>query len=892
MKNILSLYFIFFAIGVKAQQSPRTVISINEQWEFTKDNYTPAASSPGPTIRWRPAHLPHTWNVADVMDDDPGYYRGICWYRKRLEITPAMKKKRLVLYFEGANQVTTVFVNGKKVGDHSGGYTSFYVPLEDCLLPGSTTNELIVQVDNRHNANIPPLSADFSFFGGIYRDVFLVIADRVHFTFGDHASGGVLITTPLVTKEKAEVVIRSTVSNDLTIEKKVNVVSAIINKEGHKIAESVAEMTLKPGDDTELRQEIKLKDPHLWTPETPYLYTIKTTISEPGSGIILDEINNPLGFRWFHFDAKKGFYLNGNSYKLVGASRHQDYEGMGNAVPDALAREDIRLLKDMGGNFLRVAHYPQDPSVLEACDQLGILASVEIPIVNEITETDSFYNNCAGMLVEMIRQNHNHPSVIIWCYMNEVLLRPHFNNDVARQKIYYANIERLAKRLDSITRKEDPFRITMMANHGDFEKYRNTGLIAIPMVVGWNLYSGWYGGSLKDFSGFLDNHHKVFPGKPFMVTEYGADADPRIRSLKPTRFDKSVEYTTAFHRFYMAEMMKRPFVAGAMAWNLADFNSEGREETMPHINNKGLLTWNRVPKDPYYLYQALLVKKPFIKITSANWLQRTGIADSIKGVCYQPIQVATNLHSVELMLDGKTLGRKNAVDGICEWEVPFRNGKNNIVVKGTRGGLVYEDRLNIGFELLPYHLADTRLPFTHMNILLGASRYYIDEEKKQVWIPDQPYRPGAWGYTGGHPFKLAGNGRLPYGTDKNILGTNDDPVYQTQQVGIQKYQLDVPAGQYELSLHFAELAGGNAKELPYNLSDTGRSKMTSSRVFNVYVNNVVVMESFNISEQYGLATAVVKKIKLAVAENEGVNIEFKPLAGEPVLNALELRKIY
>lgn len=332
-------------------------------------------------------------------------------------------------------------------------------------------------------------------------------------------------------------------------------------------------------------------------------------------------------------------------------------------------------------------------------------------------------------------------------------------------------ITKLAKTLDSTTRSEDPSRYTMLVNHGDFNRFKAVGLTDIPMIVGWNLYSGWYGGNLTDFPAFLERHHKELPTKALMVTEYGADADPRIRSLHPVRFEKSVEYTTAFHQYYLSEMMKRPFVAGAMLWNLADFNSETREETMPHINNKGLLTWDRTAKDPWFLYQASLHKEPFLKITSANWKLRGGLADSNTLVCYQPVQVAANLDSVELCMNGKSMGIKMIENSLAEWKVPFVNGENKIMVKGSKEGKAYIDQLDISFQLQPYQLNNEQLPFNQLNILLGADRYYIDERRQQIWLPDQPYRPGSWGHIGGKPFKIANGGRLPYGTDKNIVGT-------------------------------------------------------------------------------------------------------------------------
>ncbi|RZM15925.1 MAG: hypothetical protein EOO88_43215, partial [Pedobacter sp.] len=373
-----------------------------------------------------------------------------------------------------------------------------------------------------------------------------------------------------------------------------------------KLVRSVSTPALiNASQNKEIVQDIPVTYPTLWSVASPYLYKASTIITEASTGKVLDEIEHSVGFRWFTFDASQGFFLNGKSLKLIGASRHQDRKGFGNAVPDSLARKDVVLLKEMGGNFLRVAHYPQDPAVLKACDELGILASVEIPVVNEITETDSFYNNCLQMQVEMIRQHYNHPSVIIWCYMNEVLLRPSFNDDKARQTLYFSNIAKLAGRLDSLTRKEDPFRYTMIAHHGNYNQYKEVGLIDIPMIVGWNLYQGWYGSKIEDLPPYLDRYHRDYPQKPMMITEYGADADPRIRSTDPVRFDKSIEYATYYHQYYLEQIMQRPFVAGAQVWNLADFNSETRNESMPHINNKGLLQWDRTPKDPYYFYNGV-----------------------------------------------------------------------------------------------------------------------------------------------------------------------------------------------------------------------------------------------------------------------------------------------
>jgi len=884
----LPLFFVCqYAFAQSATKSPRIVIAQNKDWQFVKDssgNLNAATITGGQRVE-----LPHTWNIKDVMDDMPGYYRGIGWYKKKLFIGKTLQHKKLFLYFEGADQQTEVFVNGKKAGSHTGGYTAFCIPITGLVKNGY--NEIAVKVDNSFNEHIPPLSADFTFYGGIYRVVSLIATEDIHFSMEDNASTSVYISTPVVSEQHAAVDIKGAFENNSGSIKNVQVISVIHDRQHKKMAEVKTRIALMPGERKNFKQSVTSFDaPHLWSPEDPYLYSITTTIIDTASGILFDEIKNPLGLRWFSFDAAKGFFLNGKPYKLIGTSRHQDYKGIGNAVSKKMAIADIAWIKNTGSNFFRAAHYPQDPAILQACDELGLLASVEIPIVNEITESEDFYRNCKNMQVEMIRQNYNHPSVIIWCYMNEVFLRPHFANDKERQKKYFSAITSLAQSLDSITRKEDPYRYTMIANHADFNRYNEYKLATIAMITGWNLYSGWYGGKQEDFPAFLDRHHETLPQQPFMITEYGADADNRIRSTTPLRFDKSVEYATKFHQFYITEIMKRPFVAGAVVWNLADFNSETRTETMPHINNKGLLTWDRIPKDPYYLYQASFLKTPFVKISSGNWKNRAGVADSVNNNCVQPVQVASNIDELNLELNGQYIGTAKTVNGLAEWNVPFINGANLVEVKGVKSGKKYRDTLSVNFEMQPYRFGKTTA-FKQLNILLGAKRYFIDDAIQQVWLPDQPYRAGSWGSIGGKMFFIENNTRLPYGTDKNIRGTDNDPVYQTQQFGINAYCFDVPAGRYELTLHFAELQGGVIKMPPYNLGDSARDEDNVKRIFDVLVNDQPFLRQFNMAKEYGLATAIVKKTTVAVANNTGITITFKALEGEPVLNAIQLKKI-
>jgi beta-galactosidase len=318
---------------------------------------------------------------------------------------------------------------------------------------GPTANEVIVKVDNSSNPNIPPLSGDFTFYGGLYRDVHLVVANPVHFELDNHASAGVFVTTPTVSAAAANVVVTGRVANDGRTARTVRVLTKVLDRQGRTVAQQQARVRLEAGQRQAFRQALpRVPKPHLWSPDDPYLYRVVTAVmGEAKAAAPLDEIDLPLGMRWYKFDPNEGFFLNGQHLTLVGANRHQDFEGLGNALPDALHERDVLLLKQMGGNLLRVAHYPQDPAVLAACDRLGILASVEIPIVNAITDSPAFFRNSETMQTEMIRQHFNHPSVVIWAYMNEVLLR--LPGGVTREneagKTYFKRVRKLI--LDSLS---------------------------------------------------------------------------------------------------------------------------------------------------------------------------------------------------------------------------------------------------------------------------------------------------------------------------------------------------------------------------------------------------------------------------------------------------------
>ena len=889
---------VFLFSGISAFGQKRIIQGINTNWHFFKGAIQGFPKQESSALRWESVSLPHTWNTTDVLDDEKGYYRGMAWYTKNLYIPANWKEKEVFLHFEGSSQVTEVYVNGQLAGVHTGGYTAFTIPLSRYLKfngPGMQENVLQIKVDNSHNENIPPLSGDFTFFGGIYRDVYLIATNKVHIAVDDHGSEGIFISTPSVSPLSASVQVKGQISNQSSYVRNLIIRSVVKDREGLIVAEKKQKLRLDEGETSNFMMVLKdLKSPHLWAPSTPYLYQVITKVEDARSADLLDEISSPLGFRWFKFDAGQGFFLNGMPFKLIGANRHQDYKDRSNALPDAIHIRDVELLKAMGGNFMRISHYPQDPAVLQACDRLGILTSVEIPIVNRVTESEEFSNNCKTMQLEMIRQNFNHPSVIMWAYMNEVLLSLRYEKGSSEQKNYITKVARLAGELEELTRKEDPSRYTLMSNHGSFDLYHKAGLTRIPQVVGWNLYQGWYSGELADFGKFLDNHHQILPDKPLIVTEYGADADPRVHTLQAVRFDKSNQYSLSFHQAYLKAILERPFVAGSALWNLADFNSEARAEASPHLNTKGILSIGRKEKDMYLFYQANLKKDPFLQIGSQGWRLRTGIEDkSGAGYCTQPLVVFSNQKSITLKHNGKILAEKEITQGLASFDVPFTEGSNLLEAHASKEGSTLTDAAKIDFKLLPENLASQAVPFTELNVSLGDKRFLVDDELHQVWMPEKAYEPGSWGYVGGEVFVMKNNQRIRYGSDKNIMGTDYDPVYATQRLGIEQFRLDVSTGNYEVTLHFAELLSAEKREeLLYNLTETAsKTEPLNMRSFDVLINQLQVFSNLGSSNYLQPEKAFSSKFKVIVEGKEGIVIDFKAREGLAILNGIQVRKL-
>lgn len=891
MKKLFYIFILLFIVGwVQAQQ--RVVYTINDGWKFTKGSPFEAQLTGCDDSSWETVNIPHTWNDKDADDETPGFYRGPVWYRKQLFIDKSQEGRRAVIYFEGANQEVRFYLNGQFVGEHKGGYTRFCFDITPHLRYGQE-NLFAIYVNNVYNPNIPPLSADFTFFGGIYRDVYLQFMNPVHIAANDYASSGVYIRTPEVNNSAASLEITTLLTNDMSQPTEIRVENIICDADGKEVKKTQAEVKLAAGETkTDISKKIKIDSPRLWDIDDPYRYMVYTRILDKRKGTLLDEVVNPLGLRWFKFDSEKGFFLNGKGRKLIGTARHQDYFQKGNALRDELHVQDVLLLKEMGGNYLRVSHYPQDPVIMEMCDKLGIVTSVEIPVVNAVTETEEFLHNSVEMAKEMVRQDFNRPSVMIWGYMNEIFLRRPYTEGKQLED-YYRFTEKVARALEATIREEDPSRYTMMAYHNMPQYYEDAHLTEIPMIQGWNLYQGWYEPDINEFQRLLDRAHKAYKGKVLMVTEYGPGVDPRVHSYQPERFDFSQEYGLVYHKHYLNEMMKRPFIAGSSLWNLNDFYSESRVDAVPHVNNKGVVGLNREKKDVYWFYKTALSRRPILVIGNREWKSRGGVVNTAQKECIQSVPVFSNAEEVELFVNNKSLGKKKIENNYALFDVPFVGGENLLEAVAVTGDNKLRDMLRIQFQLVGSQLKDEAVPFTELNVMLGSPRYFEDRAANVAWIPEQEYKPGSWGFIGGTSYRRQTGFGTMLGSDIDIHGTDMNPIFQTQRVGIKSFKADVPNGEYSVYLYWAELESDKEREaLVYNLGADSEQTFAGNRSFGISINGTTVSDDFNVARDYGYARAVIKKFVITVKDGKGVSVDFHKKEGEPILNAIRIYRNY
>jgi beta-galactosidase len=613
----------------------RKTVLINEDWKFVKENVgvEKVFAEPGEKV-----NIPHTWNAMDGQDGGNDYYRGTCWYGKTFKKPIFNSGDQVYLEFRGANSTAEVWMNKTKLSTHDGGYSAFRVNITEAL---KEENELVVSVDNGPSDRVYPQKADFTFYGGIYRDVYMVIVSDSHFDMDYYGGSGLQITSE-VNEKNAVVNLKSFVTGEAEAVRYT--------------VEGVGDIEV-PVRDGVAAGNINISEVHLWDGvEDPYLYEAKAELIEDGN--VVDQVNSRFGCRTFSFDKEKGFILNGRPYPLRGVSRHQDRRGVGNAITKEMMIEDIELIKEIGASTIRLAHYQHDQYFYDLCDEYGMIVWAEIPYITE--HLPEGRKNTISQMKELIIQNFNHPSIICWGLSNEISVTGLTDDLMENHKL----LNDLAHRLDNT-------RPTTMAHA--FMLEIDEPLVFLPDIMSYNLYYGWYLGEPADNDIFFDDFHKKYPDKIIGLAEYGADANPRLQTSSPERGDYTEQYQCVYHEHLLKMFEERPYIWSTHVWNMFDFAADGRDEGGENgINQKGLVTFDRkYKKDAFYLYKANWSKESFVHLCGRNYVERHEEETEVK--------VYSNYDSVELYNNGKLVGKQSG-DKIFIFKLKLQD-KHRIEVK-------------------------------------------------------------------------------------------------------------------------------------------------------------------------------------------------------------------
>lgn len=864
MKKIFPL-ILFISISFTAYASQR---SLNDQWLFCLNNQNADLVFVDSKLDWELVNLPHTWNADDAYVTK-SYYRGSAWYHKSFSLSETEKFKHLFLKFEGVSSTAYIYLNNKYIGTHKGGYSSFQFDVTP-FLNQDTPNELYVKVNNE-NKDVAPLMGDFTIWGGIYRNVWLVSTDQIYLKSNEYNGQEVLVTTPNVTSETATVKTEMTVVNKSNQTKKIWVRTTIKNKEGSVVAKNSKKITVSKNSEISFTpNQIEIASPELWSPDSPVLYRVDTELLETNGGLI-DKKSVNIGFRWYRFDPEKGFFLNGKHLKLIGVNRHQDFEGLGNALTDDFHYKDMQLIKNMGANYIRIAHYPQAEAILDACDQLGIIAWEEVPNIESVLLDSAYTANCITNFKEMLYQHYNHPALIMWGLMNESIwgiIRLFPENE---RKPYLEKTLELAKVLNKTAHNIDPYRLTTIANHGDRVAYEQAGLNNVTDIVGWNVYNGWYGGDTKGFAETVDEEHRNFPQRILAVSEYGAGSDKRLHSLHPQSFDFSIEYQQKYHEEILPYIKDRDFLCATSVWNMFDFGSANRDESMPRINNKGLVYYNRTPKDVYYYYQAALSSFPVVHIALRDFYNITEVSDSIGKLKY-PVKVYSNRNDVELIVNGKSYGVKNPENYTINFLPELINGENVVEVK-LNDKII--DALAIQCSIIPQYLSDFSTKFFQIGLNCGSNCNFTDDKSGFTWLADRPYSKGSFGYIGGKEYKPTD---YKIGITDQVFGTRNNPLFQTFRLDAEGYQFDVPDGEYQIELSYIST-------IPEVCGD-----ISEHNSFQFLINQQDVFPSINISKTSNKITSINLQTFFQAKNNAGIFIQLKKINGNSLISAIRITK--
>ncbi len=672
--------------GLRPQQQ------LNAGWRFTRSDPRGAQLPTFDDRSWARVNLPHTWNADDLHDPRPVrdslevmpmYDRGPGWYRLRFNVSAEWRGRYVRLDVGAAANVAEVWLNGQRLGQHRGGYTDFHLRADTHLKfgPGlAGENVLAIRVDNSYRDDLPPRTADYNFQGGLYRQVWLTARPL---TFIKHVAWN----TPELSAARAQTELITLVRNFDSRPAARTLVTNLVDPLGEIVQSLHHSFTIQPAAIDTIRQRTTVLHPWLWHPDHPHRYRIVSTLYEgrwpagdtlPTSlpGPARDQVITTLGFRWYSMSADSGLSLNGRRLKLKGVNVHQDYLHRGWAVDSGQKARDFTLIKQMGANAVRLAHYPHHPYSIELCDSLGLIVWSEIPVVNTVSTSEAFARSALEMIDEMITRDRHHPSIFFWGVGNEYYRAFFPEADV---RAAYALTQRTTARV----RQLDPYRPSIQAQN-DLVR---PDIMALTDVQGRNSYFGWYEGTYDDFAREMSHDHRRHPEWKLVVSEYGAEGKQGYHVNEPKLFDHSESYQLAFHKAYWSTIRDSAYIAGGFLWNMFDFYSFTKIGNAPRINAKGTMTLDRRPKDLYYYYQSQWADALMAYVVSHHQPHRHGRAGEP-----HPIEVFSNADQVTLIVDGRAVSTRTRPEGYT-WAVPLSPGAHTVEAVATRHGQTVTDRV-------------------------------------------------------------------------------------------------------------------------------------------------------------------------------------------------------
>lgn len=850
----------------------RQTMQLTSEWRFSfGDASEDVVTSQFDDSAWESVSVPHTWNRLG----EPGLQRtaatnnkrGIGWYRLQFKAPAAKRNQRHFLQFDAVGTLADVWLNGNKIGSHAGAFSRFRFDVTDTLRPGQL-NLLVVKADNTKPApgsstqDVIPLGGDFFVHGGVYRGVSLITTDAVHVDLLDYAGPGVYAHATQISNDRADVAVLARLRNAGAKARKVSVVTRILDAEGRDVGKTTEQVRIAAKSNAEVHASLTVPNPRIWNGRAdPYLYKVKVELSHGAT--VLDSVAQPLGIRSFRVDPNEGLFLNGKHVPLYGVSRHQDRAGKGWALSKADHEEDMALIAEVGANAVRFAHYQHAPEWFELADRYGMLVWSEIPFVNETNftpdePTPALVGNARQQLTEAIRQNYNHPSVFTWSVGNEVDVGGRLRYGKAGKSLS------LLRNLHELAKSEDPSRLTTFADCCENPPMNLAGaepLAGTTDLIGYNRYFGWYYGKPSGLGAALDTFHQRHPQLPIGVSEYGAGAaltqhtdNPLGGVINMLGRPHPEEIQNGYHEQSWPQIKSRPFVWGSFVWNMFDFASDLRDEgDSVDINNKGLVSYDRkTKKDAFFYYKAQWSNEPVVHITSARYTERVySLTD---------VRVYSNAPSVSLKQNDANLGVATCEDRVCVWrDVKLRAGANTLTASAEFSGRTVTDsvnwngphpakgvRINSG-DLVGHRAADGQL--------VGSDNFFAGGDARLLN-----------GLSGGG-FTAGGRAER-----RIVAGAKDAALYDDYRVGSFSYDIPLPNGEWNVTLHAFEPV----------------ERLVETRKFNVIANGRVQLKAWSPGKAAGGALKAAEATFKVHVQGGRLQLQFEPGGGPALVSAITI----